>query len=274
MEVQFDQDRQFFNKWEMYKLLSGTELACHLPKTKMLTKHTLNDFISTYTSFVIKPIDLWAGRWLSIIEKKKNVFVWKKQGHPIKYFYKKEQITKALLYDYKGKKCIIQEKAPILSYLGRPFDIRSHMQRDKNDKWIYVGDVVRVGGNRSYVSNVFTGYGGIADTSFILRRLLQDEVKEKDVKRKLKKVTHQITDTLDEFHYFVDIGPDFGVDTNGGIWLLEVNTDDTLGRPDYKLFKKLPNTKLYTEMKKREVSRNEKWLQERLRNLGFLDGIE
>jgi hypothetical protein len=65
-----------------------------------------------------------------------------------------------------------QQAAPLLFFEGCPFDIRTHLQRDVEDQWVYAGDLVRVGGNYSIVSNVAISNGKVKEPKEVLKTLL------------------------------------------------------------------------------------------------------
>jgi hypothetical protein len=244
----------------MYKLLVKGKISCNFPCTEAYSEQSLRTFVEAAQPFFIKPTDSWGGKLISLITINTAGYILKKQGYPNQYFGNKENLIKYLLKDNKDKLCIIQEKAPILTANSRPFDIRTHLQRDAANTWVFAGDLLRIGGYQSIVSNVVVSNGNVLETKPFLKRLFNSETKADSIIESLEKTSFQIARMLDRYYPFIDIGSDFGMDKNGGLWLIEVNTDDVNGRPDYELFNRLPDKSIFGEMKRRDEERNHKWL--------------
>ncbi len=259
MKVEFDEDRLFYNKWEMYKLLSSEKVSCHLPYTEKFSSDSLNKFIHEKEPFFIKPIESWGGTDISFIQMKNGLQV-QKQGYPTRTFPTEESLKDYLIPCYGTKTCIIQKKAPVIPYSNRPFDIRSHLQRDMDENWIYAGDLIRIGGADSIVSNVQISKGSVIETDAVLENLF--ESRRKDIKDQLVTMSFEIARILDKYYRFLDVGSDFCLDEQGELWLIEVNTDDVNGRPDYNLFNMLPDKAAYNNMTQLEEKRFYKWIFE------------
>ncbi|GGM18710.1 hypothetical protein GCM10011351_00650 [Paraliobacillus quinghaiensis] len=257
-EAHFDQARQYFNKWEMYKLLAPYDFPFKLPYTSDLTRQSLEQFTYMGTPFFVKPVNTWAGKKISLVSRVYNGFLVKQPNGSGHTFPTIEALWQNLAHKYNLSQTIIQMQAPLASYDSRAFDIRVHLQRNEEGNWSYAGDLIRIGGYNTIVSNLFTNAGGVVETSSILENLYP-HYKVVMIQENLAESAFEIAKLLDTRFPFTDIGGDFGVDRNGDLWLIEVNTNDRNGRPSYDMFKKLTDKSIYKKMKAIDKRRHRIW---------------
>ena len=258
LDVHFDHERQYFNKWEMYKLLAPYNFPFKIPYTRDLTTESLEQFTYMAKPFFVKPVNTWAGKNISLVTPVYNGYLIKQpngSGHTLPTI---EALWQNLAHKYNLSQTIIQQQAPLASYDSRAFDIRVHLQRNEEGNWSYAGDLIRIGGYNTIVSNLFTDTGGVVETSAILENLYP-HYKVIMIQDNLVESAFEIAKLLDTRFPFTDIGADFGVDRNGELWLIEVNTNDRNGRPAYDLFKKLPDKSIYKQMKAIDKHRHRVW---------------
>ncbi|PLT32490.1 YheC/YheD family protein [Bacillus sp. V5-8f] len=248
-----DPERAFINKWEMYKIFNSLEsLAFHLPETELFSEESIRSLLEKHTNIYIKPVSTWGGELISTVRLQQGHYVWKLQNGATKHFPKFQQFYEELDYIYGEKQVIVQQHAPIMDFNGHAFDIRAHIQRDLEGKWIYEGSLVRVGGEGSIVSNVKISNGSVVPTDRVLTALFPGE-KHELFNTRISHASVSICEKLDEYHPFVEVGIDYGVDKNGELWLIEVNTDDALSNPDRHLFSLLPDQSTYEQIINRRV---------------------
>ncbi|WP_112180529.1 MULTISPECIES: YheC/YheD family protein [Paraliobacillus] len=257
-EVTFDKQRLFFNKWEMYKLLAQYDLPFQMPYTAIFSIQSFDQFTSRSIPFYVKPVHTWAGLHITRITPFYNGYHVKQQNGSEETLPTKQALWQKLAQYYQNTLAIIQQQAPTIAFNSRAFDIRVHLQRDEHGQWLYAGDLTRIGGEKSIVSNHFTNGGGVVETEFVLQHLFRYS-KGNKVLRTLANATFAISEVLDSQYPFVDIGADFGLDRNGNLWLFEVNTNDAKGRPAYDLFKKLPDKNVYKQMIAMDKRRYKIW---------------
>ncbi|WP_186576061.1 YheC/YheD family protein [Aquibacillus kalidii] len=261
-KIHFDKERLYFNKWEMYKLLAPHSLPFKIPYTEYFSGPALYQFVFSQTPFFIKPVDTWAGRNISLITPMDQGFLLKHPNGSTEFHPTVDAFMHNMLGQYSKYQTIIQQRAPILSYDSRAFDIRIHLQRDKHGNWVNAGDLVRIGGKDAIVSNFLSKGGGIVETDFILGNLF-DHYYLHTIIENLSNSAFAIANLLDQYYPFIDIGADFGIDPYANLWLLEVNTNDRNGRPGYDLFKKLPNKTTYKQMIARDKDRTKAWKKQK-----------
>ncbi|WP_026692150.1 YheC/YheD family protein [Peribacillus kribbensis] len=239
-----DPERAFINKWNMHKLLQAErDLPFFLPETLLFSRDSFSILLNKYKDIYIKSVSSWGGSKVGRIVCGESSFSLSIQGDTPRIKENIEELYDDLASYYKEELCLVQQTAPLLSCRGRPFDIRTHLQKDLEEGWLYAGDLVRIGGQGSIVSNVAISSGEVKPTEEILTELLQG--KTSLIQQRLLASSLQVCGILDKYHSFLDIGIDFGIDADGSLWLIEVNTDDLYGGPAQQLFAMLPDQSLY-----------------------------
>ncbi|WP_332634779.1 YheC/YheD family protein [Halalkalibacter flavus] len=215
-----------FNKWRTYEVLKKVpELQPHLPQTKRCKDLIdLRSFMKNKEKIYIKGINGSRGR--KIIRLKKN----KDGSFELKYFINQlvvkhvqslDDVYKFLRTFFKGKQFIIQQAIPLMSINNRLVDFRAEVQRNKSGDLEVVGVSVRFGMQNSPITIHSKAYsfGEFFDKFF---NYSVDEIirKRNNVDSFLKKVYENVEAN---FGSFGEIGIDFGMDDQGGLWFIECN---------------------------------------------------
>jgi len=105
---------------------------------------------------------------------------------------------------------------------GLPFDVRLNVRRNREGEWSTVKIYPKVGIGRAITSNVSQG-GGISSINPFLKSQFGDQWK--NVKDKLKELSKTFPPYFQEFYdsQLDALGIDLGIDSNGNLWLFEVN---------------------------------------------------
>lgn len=260
----FDSKRRFINKWDMYRLLSGRAVkSCRIPETRCCTPKVLHNFLNRFGSVYVKPIAGWGGERISRLEKEGSLWRWSRQGESQQMLKDWKSIEEFFLPLHPSDKYIVQQTAPLLTFEERPFNIRVHMQRTMDDSWIYAGELVRIGGPGSIVSNTQISDGTVVPLSRIVSHF---ETDASSFFKTLQEVGEQICRLLDTIYPFNEVGIDLGLGQKKELWLIEVNTDDAQGGPSHELFAQLPDLTVYEQIRRRYASRVgvPHWLQDYL----------
>ena len=159
---------------------------------------------------------------------------------------------------YQDKNAIIQRGIPTIMFEDQPFDIRSHLYKEMDGSWVYGGNLVRIGGTGSIVSNIEISNGSVKPTNEVISILFPNHPISIE---KLKTISLDICHMLDQYHFFMEVGIDFGLDHEGNLWIIEVNTDDTQGGPDPYLFSLLPDKSVFDQIISHKAKIYEKWMR-------------
>lgn len=260
-----DPNRGSLNKWEMYRVLSDADLGpCRLPATFVWHPDTLPRYLWRYRSMYIKPLDAWGGHGVCVMEHAGSTTRWIRQDRT-DTVPSLPELCVMLAQVYPPGAAIVQQAAPLCRIDKRVFDIRVLMQRSATDQWVQGGMLARVGGENSVVSNVQRSGGSVTTVKAALRRALPPEqctpTKLKRMRADLYQVSSGICRILEPYRHFNEVGLDFGVDGEGQLWLIEVNTDDALGGPSHALFAQLPDKRVYQQIERRKQAYDRATLQ-------------
>ncbi|MWV44031.1 YheC/YheD family protein [Paenibacillus sp. HJL G12] len=115
---------------------------------------------------------------------------------------------------------------PFLHLYGRndkPFDVRVLMQKNEKGLWMRTGMAVREGAAGSMTSNLHGGGKALPVLPYLSEQFGAKQAEH--MTETLRQLSETIPPIL-ESHYgrLGELGIDFGIDTKGNIWLLEVNS--------------------------------------------------
>jgi hypothetical protein len=256
-----DPNREFINKWEMHKLLLHHSIRnIQIPETKLFSKESLSSMLIKYPLLYIKPIASWGGKDISTIQQNGNSFIWTIQGQEAIIIHDLNEIYHQIDQFYQDKSTIIQRGIPAVKYYDHPFDIRSHLYKEMDGTWIYAGDLVRIGGTGSIVSNIEISNGSVKPTEDVFSVVIPDS-NHQLLKDRLKIASMEICQMLDQYHFFMEVGFDFAIDHRENLWIIEVNTDDKQGGPDLYLFSLLPDQSSFDQIIHHKSKIYDKWMR-------------
>ncbi|WP_223204179.1 YheC/YheD family protein [Alicyclobacillus suci] len=259
----------FLDKWQMYLALTHDAIqGLRIPYTLLLNQCTATR-LEGHSAWYIKPVDTWGGHQIARCEQSgEHSWTLLHQTGRTLYYRRTQALLEHLYMLYHPLTTIVQQAAPVVTWQGRPFDIRVLCQR-QSDGWLIAGTLARVAQTNSIVSNIGTGRGEVHQTRDILRELYPKAVKQRRIQNKLKQVSLKICQVLDTYAPFDEVGIDYGLGAEGQVWLFEVNTNDRLGGPSHQLFTQLPDKTVYEQIEARAAERRRQWLSTLLRDLFF-----
>jgi hypothetical protein len=118
---------------------------------------------------------------------------------------------------------LIQPYLQLNSSGGEPFDVRVLMQKNAKGEWCLTGMAVRVGRKDSLTSNLHGGGTAHRALPFLIREL--GGAAGKAAEAAIRKLSLLIPAYLEtRFGRLAELGLDFGVDRQGRVWVLEVNS--------------------------------------------------
>lgn len=217
-----------FNKWKTYKTLQDSCISSHLPNTYRYNNENILELLDRYGKVIIKPERGFYGKKIYAVEKCANgkfnlyhhfnspEFSTQKYSHLLD---KLETIT-------SGKsRYIVQEFINFDKINNQLYDIRLYVQRNGAGIWGVTGGLSRVSG-----ANFFK-------TNFAQKLINVDKLQEENNNfthkhlSQIKKISLQIVwDLQKSYSHLGDISVDLGLDTDGNVWIIEVN-----GKPRKKI---------------------------------------
>lgn len=222
-------------KWEVYTILHRhPDIRPYLPETARV--HGVGDVLAHLGQkgdVVIKPLGGSLGRKVvRILHGPADTFhlfgrdAW---NRPFAVNIRKGQLIRWLGGQLAGSRWVIQPYLHLYTEDRRPFDIRVLVQKTGQGEWETVGKAVRQGQTGGLTSNLHGGGKGIGFHSFMQRHFPD---KADEIERQIDELSRKIPPLLEGDHGpLVELGIDIGVDREGKVWLIEVNS-----KPGRQLF--------------------------------------
>lgn len=223
----------FLNKWETHVALSGiAEVAPYLPPTKLVeTPDDIREFLSLYKSVFLKPSSGSLGRRIIKVEVNEH------GSYLFKYRSRERQTVKGvtptfenllkLLKPVMGKRSyIVQKDLNLAKYEECPFDIRVLAQKDMWGRWRKTKIYVRKAAPDSFLANLSDG-GRVKSIVTVLKEVFYTDLHAKEgLSEELRNAVKNLPPALERGTGVVwgELGIDLGIDMNGKIWLIEINS--------------------------------------------------
>jgi glutathione synthase/RimK-type ligase-like ATP-grasp enzyme len=214
------------NKVELYEVLKHSKLSAYLPHSQPVSSsEDILNGLRKWRNILIKPINGSQGNGIFYLENKGNqllVKTEKQRQQIVRTFSNKELIVKWLTELIKKKKYFIQPYLELSNQEACPFDVRVLLQKNEFGNWIERGRGIRIGKKDGIISNLSAGgtvvnfKNWIESMPFALQEYIQHELDE---------ILTNIPIILEEtFLPLFELGIDIGIDKNGAIWILDINS--------------------------------------------------
>lgn len=168
----------------------------------------------------MKPISGNHGKEIVFVEKDNDSFIVKDNNQTSTY--ERLEFLNYISELQKNSKMLIQKYIPCKTNSGEPFDIRLHLQKDKEGKWKNTLIYPKMGLKNKIATNL--GQGGQVS---ILKVFLQHQYGDEyfNVMKYLEVFAIQFAKHFDMLykHQFDELGIDIGLDENKKLWIYEVN---------------------------------------------------
>ncbi len=222
---------QRFNKWQLYQILSkDPDMNKFLPLTrtvnkaddikKMLEDHKvvyLKSHIGRKGENVLRVESLSGGSY--------RYSCFKNDLLTVKTVSQFESLLEVVKVFFSGKKFLIQQAIPLISYQDRLIDMRAELQRNGKGGVEIVGISVRLG---SPGSPVTTHGNAIRFDDFFINKMRYSKKKMEAFRSSVHKFLFSIYECIERnCGEYAEIGIDFAIDTNEKIWFIEANSQST-----------------------------------------------
>lgn len=222
----------FLDKWETHTALCNIpDVAGYLPPTRLveIPEH-LTEFLSRYKSVFLKPSSGSLGRRIIKISQDFN-------GYSYVYRSRDKQTVRgtvanagALITQLKpvmGKRSyIIQKDVNLALYENCTFDIRVLAQKDRFGNWRRTKIYTRAAAPDSFLSNLSDG-ARPQPINTVLQKVFNTTFADKNgLGEDIRTAVNKIPPALESATgmKWAELGIDLGLDTQGRIWLIEVNS--------------------------------------------------
>ncbi|SDO10837.1 YheC/D like ATP-grasp [Paenibacillus sp. yr247] len=242
------------SKWTKYKLLrKSAKLKANLPETAWLRESSFWRMINKYRQVIIKPTGSYGGNGVIRI-KKIAPHTYEVQDGGKKINFTEQTKLSAYIKKQAGKNNIVQQRIPLATVSGRPFDLRVMVQRRPNSPWQVTGKLAKIAGKGFIVTNIRMSNGKVVSAEHALKHSELNTKRAADLLSQLDKVALQAANQLMSSYGWVrTMGVDMAFDKQGNVWIIEVNF-----APMLELFLKLKDKSIYHKIKSFSQNRTKK----------------
>lgn len=220
--------KHYFDKWETHQALSSfSELRKYLPETKLYNHQLiLERLLNKYETVYIKDSAGKLGHNIFKVQRNDSgKYTISHQKNDIVYhkvINSKELYNTLKTGDLSGKNIIAQQGVSLAKLKGKPFDIRILVQKNPFGKWELVDKSIRVAAaDNSVVTNISSG-GEVKSFKEVVPMIFPKL--SKDIEKDISNMSLDISRRLEErYGRLGELGIDAALDSNGRLWLIEVN---------------------------------------------------
>lgn len=235
--------RGLASKWEMLGFLRrDPELLPFLPKTARLGHpEQAAAWLARHRRIFLKPEAGTHGKGTAMVERLDGGgFLAKARSahnRPLSCVLSGREELICWLRDFTGgRNYLIQQFLELSSREGEAWDIRALVQKNGRGLWELTGTAVRTGASGSITSNIHGGGTARETGPFLLSQF--DEAQAAGISRTLLFLSGRIPPALEAMNgRMAELGLDLGVDREGRVWIIEVNT-----KPGRSVFRRLGRT--------------------------------
>lgn len=217
----------YFDKWQLYRLLSpDEEISKYLPETRLLkNKIDLLSMLQKHGMVYLKPVFGTLG--LGIIRltlKNKQVYIDRKVNEKhtrtVVLVSALPQLIGSLI---AGRRYVIQQGVYLSRYKGRNFDVRITMQRNEQGIWVPVIIGAKIAAPNGITTHVHNG-GSVRGVETVFNEVFGNRAET--YLKWMVEISARIGDVLEERlnSPVGEIGLDFGIDVDGHVWVFEANS--------------------------------------------------
>ncbi|MHA6260170.1 YheC/YheD family protein [Sporosarcina sp. CAU 1771] len=230
------------SKWSQYQtLLRKRSLRPFIPHTELLTKETMDHFLSQYNEVILKPcIGQQGNGIIQISQLKSNTFKIHFGIRSIKIVGSEETFQFINEHYLLDKYYLVQQKIQLATINQCPMDVRVITQKI-NSTWKVTGKLVRIAANNFIITNAAQKLLLLEDA---IRNSSLYHSKYKRLEQKIDKLSITAAQHLELSQFMLTIiGFDIGVTHDGQIWIIEGNYV-----PSVSMFNQLEDKKFYKDI--------------------------
>jgi len=226
----------WFNKWDVYNLLTHSNVITYLPETFMLHDVDVLEFLKYYKLAYIKPCYGFQGNGVYRIELKENgdIHISLDSIAPRFICRKNEDIEHLLVKVLGDRKFIVQRGVRSSLLKHKYYDIRVLVQKDGRGEWMVSSMVCRVANELLFNT---TAYGSIWNVEEVYAQLYANKIVKEIAIRSIRRISVSAAEALEPYMGLLgELSVDFLLDQNKRAWIIELN-----GKPQKSIYKDVEN---------------------------------
>ncbi|TBL75078.1 YheC/YheD family protein [Paenibacillus thalictri] len=227
----------FFEKWDVYNLLEGTDAFKHVPESHINpTSSQIKDMLDKHKFIYLKPTggSLGIGIYRVTYNAKRGYYArFRRSGKNVLLRFNKFEGLMNLLNRQKGRlnHYVAQQGIRLIEIDSCPIDFRFHLTKNINNQWVVAGIGAKKAGKGSVTTHVRTG-GQLMTPEQVLKQIFGSRGDQ--VLDTAKETAIKLAESLEKKHRHMlgELGFDIGIDQNEKIWMFEANS-----KPGRSIFK-------------------------------------
>lgn len=222
--------QHYFDKWDLYDRLSKTDtMPPHLPATIKGDNVTdIVQMLNRYGHVYVKTRRGSCGTGVIRMEKygpDKCKYFYSYGGKLFSGIFAEQELMQILRRFFAQKPFIIQKPIDLMKKGQGIIDFRSEVQRDKKGLLNVTGTTVRIGKPRSPIASNTHKEDYYPLEKFMKNILRFDEQEAYVLQEKINRFLQTVFRAVEQVYGpFGEMGIDFGMDTQGHLWLIECNS--------------------------------------------------
>ncbi len=222
---------RFLNKWEVNEVLNSfPEGKVFVPQAKKYNRENLKKMLKNHLELFLKPINSSRGQGIIKIITVGNSYKYSHSEWSSNTWHSCSSVnilSEALnRMGVRDNRYLIQQGINLAKIDERAFDLRTQTQKDGTGKWVITGVGARIAGKNKFVTHVPNG-GKAAPMEEVLKRTFGHLTPiRSSIDNQLNTICSIIPPQLEnELGINLAIlSLDIGIDTDGHLWILEINS--------------------------------------------------
>ncbi|MCS7463632.1 YheC/YheD family protein [Paenibacillus doosanensis] len=227
----------FFDKWDIYNLLEGTDAFKHVPESHINPSSAqIKEMLERHKFIYLKPTggSLGIGIYRLTYKPKRGYYArFRRAGKNVLLRFSKFESLMALLNRSNGRlnHYVAQQGIRLIEIDNCPIDFRFHLTKNINNQWVVAGIGAKKAGKGSVTTHVRTG-GQLMTPDQVLRQIFGARADQ--VLASAKDTAIKLAESIENNgkHTLGELGFDIGIDQNEKIWMFEANS-----KPGRSIFK-------------------------------------
>ena len=222
--------RHYFDKWDLYDRLSKLDtISPHLPVTIKGDKAiNIAKMLNQYGHVYVKTRRGSCGKGVIRIEKhgpETFRYYYSYGGKLFSEVFTEQEFKKILYRFFANKPYIIQKPIDLMKKGQCIIDFRSEVQRNKNGQLIITGTTARIGKAHSPIASNTHKEDYYPIEKFTKYTMQFDALTADMLQAKINHFLETVYRAVEQVYgSFGEMGIDFGLDTQGHLWLIECNS--------------------------------------------------
>ncbi|WP_194165612.1 YheC/YheD family protein [Oceanobacillus sp. CFH 90083] len=195
-----------------------------IPSQDCSSFSVVEEYLNLYNTVIIKPVSGQKGQGIYKVNKQNE------NQYELSYQQSKKIVSLKELNEFfnqdiisTGKKHLVQKFISSTTPDGSPFDIRVHLEKNNKGEWTIPKMFVRIGLGQKVTSNISQG-GGSSDANIFFQTYYKELTD--DILGQLEQLGYDIAAKIEKLRSteLMTMGLDVGMDTNGDLYIFEVNS--------------------------------------------------